>query len=85
MQNLLEDSGACGYVELCWHLSIAWVQLCVLAERLGITPSPPDTFGSNEQRFAQRFECFEILGAGMAFSQRQLRAELQPLHGAEPL
>ena len=39
----------------------AMSRLCAILQTLGITAQPPQTFGSAEARYEQRFECFRTV------------------------
>lgn len=38
----------------------SYVQLCIALERAGVTKVPKGMFGTEEDRYAQRYECFKV-------------------------
>ena len=38
----------------------SYLQLCIALERAGVTKVPKEMFGTEEDRYAQRYECFKV-------------------------
>jgi hypothetical protein len=38
----------------------SYVQLCIALEKAGVIKVPKGTFGKEEHRYAQRYECFKV-------------------------